>query len=124
MSETTEQKFKAECYICGYEMTMVRGQVKCPGCYQGFLDAGKTEREAAEKIQGLSAQLAAAEEKVRLADDREAAVFAKGYRSGFFDGSGGTTAFNDEVGAAYARWADKGKKTHLDDPDAAALRGE
>ena len=84
----------------------------------------ETFNDAEDVIRDLRGQLAAAEEKVRLADDREAAVFAKGYRSGFFDGSGGTTAFNDEVGAAYARWADKGKKTHLDDPDAAALRGE
>lgn len=53
------------------------------------------------------------EENGRLRD-REDAVFAKGYRRGFFDGSGGTTAFNTEVETAHQEWDERGRKTHLD----------
>ncbi len=44
----------------------------------------------------------------------EDAIFAKGYRSGYFDGSGGITAFQSEVKEAHERWETTGRKTHLD----------
>lgn len=46
--------------------------------------------------------------------EREVAVFAKGYRNGYFEGSGGTTAFPSEVHQAFKKWDMSGRKTHLD----------
>lgn len=45
---------------------------------------------------------------------REDAVFAKGYRKGYFDGTKGTTAFQSEVDEAWQIWVNSGRKTHLD----------
>jgi hypothetical protein len=46
--------------------------------------------------------------------EHEAAVFAKGYRKGFWNGSGNNvTPFQSEVDNAYDNWVRGGKRTHL-----------
>lgn len=44
-------------------------------------------------------------------ESKEDAIFAKGYRSGYFDGSG-ATAFESEVANAHEIWNSTGRKTH------------
>lgn len=69
-----------------------------------------TEHIITEREQYAAKRLEAERERVV---DREDAVFAKGYRRGFFDGSKGTTAFQSEVDDAWKFWVENGRKTHL-----------
>lgn len=79
-------------------------------CYQAWALDGIHEGKMETRQRGQSE-----------ADRREDAVWAKGYRAGFWDGGGGekggSTAFQSEVDAAHARWVEGGRKTHLDEVD-------
>lgn len=76
-----------------------------------LLDEVEARRFTDERTDKLLDELEAENKRLR---EREVAVFAKGYRNGYFEGSGGTTAFPSEVHQAFKKWDMSGRKTHLD----------
>lgn len=76
-----------------------------------LLDEVTARRFTDERTDKLLDELEAENKRLR---EREVAVFAKGYRNGYFEGSGGTTAFPSEVHQAFKKWDMSGRKTHLD----------